>query len=382
MRDSINAEYMGTSSRSMAQSAADKSEAVKRVLSAKHSRDFNLPSGFSHILKEFTREAIRRQPQSPEEIYALAAEHFRQLEFLHRPFALISASVPNPSGGWRTVLSRGLLVQLSPDNFSIQWGEQITLTTNFASGPLHVRDMLYVNGALLILDGNSGTVFEVVKEKLVPRHIIANGDGTMASPFLAQWMTMKDGDLWVGGLGHHEDVEDPAHPHPHMWVKTVGRGGVIQHIDWEKNYQQLTLNYNGEEDDTSFLIHGAARWNRNHKKWFFIPRKGYSPPPAQEYFTNPGILVTGDDFAAVDGFFLDDTDHNFEFTAFDFVPNEVDEDGNDSKIMVIKVPTKSDRTFGLESYVSILDISNQEIRPVMEDVLVPNAFDIEGLIFF
>eukprot|EP00696_Hemimastix_kukwesjijk_P011124 gnl/Hemi2/23971_TR8041_c0_g1_i1.p1 gnl/Hemi2/23971_TR8041_c0_g1~~gnl/Hemi2/23971_TR8041_c0_g1_i1.p1 ORF type:complete len:363 (-),score=122.93 gnl/Hemi2/23971_TR8041_c0_g1_i1:107-1195(-) len=354
-------------------------EQVRRVLTSKHNRGFHLPQGFPHILKEFSREYIRNQPEGTA-VYQFAANYFSRLSRVNRPFAVISEATPDGSGNWSTTITRGLLVQdRNTNQYSINWGEQIKVTSGFASKgrQFQVRDMLYTNGSIFILDASTGTVFECLNNKLVPRHILADSDGTQSTPFLAQWMTMKGGELWVGGLGHHEVDENGEEINTsYMWVKSIGAGGRVTHHDWKQQYQALNLQFNSEEDDPSYLIHGACRWSPSHDKWFFIPRKGYSSHPAQEYFVCNGLFIASEDFSVLDGTYLADPNTVFEMTAFEFVPGRVDEEGRENEIMVVK-------NVGDKSYIALHEIiSGSEMKLVMEDLEVPGTKQLEGLIFF
>lgn len=53
-------------------------------------------------------------------------------------------------------------------------------------------------------------------------------------------MTVRDGVLWIGGLGKEwtstVGVVENFHP---QWVKSVGHLGDVQHHDWVANYNLL-----------------------------------------------------------------------------------------------------------------------------------------------
>lgn len=45
-------------------------------------------------------------------------------------------------------------------------------------------------------------VYEIDQQhNLVPWVILRNGNGRLSDAFKAEWMTVKDGNLYVGGLG-------------------------------------------------------------------------------------------------------------------------------------------------------------------------------------
>lgn len=51
-------------------------------------------------------------------------------------------------------------------------------------------------------------VFEILKGHLVPWVILEDGPGTVDKGFKAEWMTIKNRHLYVGGLGKEWTTED------------------------------------------------------------------------------------------------------------------------------------------------------------------------------
>ena len=57
-------------------------------------------------------------------------------------------------------------------------------------------------GKLLTCDDRTGIIYEVADGKHVyARYILSNGDGNRAKGFKCEWMTVKDGLLYVGSTG-------------------------------------------------------------------------------------------------------------------------------------------------------------------------------------
>ena len=58
--------------------------------------------------------------------------------------------------------------------------------------------------------------------------------------FKAEWATVKNERLLVGGLGKEwtttTGVVQNLDP---QWIKSIGPQGDIQHIDWHKNYNAM-----------------------------------------------------------------------------------------------------------------------------------------------
>ena len=62
----------------------------------------------------------------------------------------------------------------------------------------------------------------------------------LVSGFKCEWMTVRNGVLWVGGLGKEWTstlgVIENFNP---QWVKSVGHLGDVQHHNWISNYNAL-----------------------------------------------------------------------------------------------------------------------------------------------
>jgi len=60
------------------------------------------------------------------------------------------------------------------------------------------------------------------------------------SGFKCEWATVKDGRLYIGGLGKEwtTGTGEVVNTNP-QWVKSIGVMGDIQHHDWKENYNAL-----------------------------------------------------------------------------------------------------------------------------------------------
>ena len=58
--------------------------------------------------------------------------------------------------------------------------------------------------------------------------------------FKCEWATVKDGRLYVGGLGKEWTTTEGevVNLNP-QWVKSVGANGDVQHHDWSSKYNAL-----------------------------------------------------------------------------------------------------------------------------------------------
>ena len=104
-------------------------------------------------------------------------------------------------------------------------------------------------------------VFEVRGGHLVPWVILEDGPGSVDKGFKAEWMTVKDHHLYIGGLGKEWTSQEGVcvhacgggerawkcfplsaqvyvNDHP-QYVKVVDSAGVVQHQPWARNYNRM-----------------------------------------------------------------------------------------------------------------------------------------------
>ena len=69
---------------------------------------------------------------------------------------------------------------------------------------------------------------------MIPWLILSDGDGTAEKGFKGEWMTVKDRQLIVGGMGKEYTQRDGsiAHQNPEF-VKFVTPGGAVTHHNWK-----------------------------------------------------------------------------------------------------------------------------------------------------
>ena len=82
--------------------------------------------------------------------------------------------------------------------------------------------------------------FQIVNKSVVPWVFLDDGPGKEVKPLKGEWMTVKNEDLYVGGLGKEwsTPLGEFVNDHP-MWVKIVDRHGKIRHVNWHENYVKV-----------------------------------------------------------------------------------------------------------------------------------------------
>jgi soluble calcium-activated nucleotidase 1 len=196
---------------------------------------------------------------------------------------------------WKSLLKQGRLTR-SPTTglYSVEWlPQEILLTSKLNEGGrgMELSELCYYNNKLFSVDDRTGAVFVIQGEKAVAEYILADGDGTDEKGFKAEWMTVKDGLLYVGSMGKEWIQNGVATSSGALWVKTIDREGRIKHIDWSDNYSQMRKATGTEYP--GYLLHEAVSWNPVEKKWYFFPRRvsteAYDPDLDEERCGNIAI---------------------------------------------------------------------------------------------
>ncbi|VDN32070.1 unnamed protein product [Gongylonema pulchrum] len=178
---------------------------------------------------------------------------------------------------WQSYMKEGVLT-LNNDytHASVLWDDktEISLYSTFAAGgrSMELSDLVVFDGRLLSVDDRTGILYRIEQGVAYPWVYVSDGDGSTAKGFKGEWMTVKDDDLWVGGLGKEwtttEGVFVNFNP---MWVKRVTREGTVEHINWIDEYKKLRSALGIEWP--GYMIHESAQWSTVYRKWFFLPRR-------------------------------------------------------------------------------------------------------------
>ena len=106
---------------------------------------------------------------------------------------------------------------------------------------MELSELVHYNGYLYAPDDRTGIgmliiillltviVYKIVDDMVIPSHILMNGDGMTNKGFKAEWATVKDGKMYVGGIGkewiNNEGVLINNHP---QWVKIIDQNGSVE----------------------------------------------------------------------------------------------------------------------------------------------------------
>jgi len=213
---------------------------------------------------------------------------------------------------------------------SLSWDDdgEVLLSSTLGMGgrAMELSELSVFNGNLLTVDDRTGVVYRIQEGHVIPWVILSDGDGTKTKGFKAEWSTMKEGQLWVGGLGKEwTNTQGDLENYDPMWVKIVGIEGQVQHRDWTHNYKAVRaavgVTWPG------YMIHEAVCWSPIRRRWVFLPRRvskeRYDDVSDERMGTN--LLITADEhFSDIQTFRLGPLDPTHGFSSFKFLPGSKD----------------------------------------------------------
>jgi len=241
---------------------------------------------------------------------------------------------------------------------------------------MELSELVVFNGRLYTCDDRTGIVYEVLLRKkllVMPWIILPDGDGLSSNKgFKCEWMSVKDGVMYVGGLGKEwtTTTGELVNRNP-QWIKIVQPSGFVTHKDWSSVYDKIRakagFSYPG------YMIFESGVWSDVHRSWFFMPRRASAEPYDEKLDEKraTNLLVKADaDFDRIKVMTIGEVNPIRGYSSFKFVPYTDDE---------IIVALKSEESNGqISSYISVFRISGEML---LHDTLVSNELKYEGIEF-
>ncbi|KAM3863730.1 soluble calcium-activated nucleotidase 1 [Diretmus argenteus] len=232
---------------------------------------------------------------------------------------------------WFSYLRRGyLLVSQSGDRVAVEWDtDRVVLESHLAEKGrgMELSELVVFNGKLYSVDDRTGVVYHIDGDTAVPWVILPDGDGSVAKGFKAEWLAVKDEQLYVGGLGKEwtTTAGEFVNNNPE-WVKVVGYRGDVQHENWVPKYNSLKSA--AGIGPPGYLIHESAAWSDTLQRWFFLPRRAsterYEETADERRATNL-VLSCPPNFKDVIVSHVGPQNPTHGFSSFKFVPNTDDQ---------------------------------------------------------
>lgn len=276
---------------------------------------------------------------------------------------------------WGSILKNGLLSRDRSGNYRIEWSNEITIKSkiNEDGRGMELSDLTYFNNHLYSFDDRTGIVYEIDSERsqVIARHILVDGNGRNNKGFKCEWSTVKDGVLYVGGLGKEWTTpEGELKSRDPQYVKTIDADGRIEHISWVHVYELLRTATGYESP--GYLIHEAVRFNPVNRRWYFMPRRAsyevYNDALDEERGANL-VISTNEYFSEIQTFKIGHQIPSHGFSAFAFLPYREHE--------VVALKTE-ELNGAIATYITVFNFETKEV--LMEETKI-DSVKFEGVEF-
>nr|XP_046261697.1 soluble calcium-activated nucleotidase 1b isoform X2 [Scatophagus argus] len=274
---------------------------------------------------------------------------------------LDTASRSSKDQTWVSYMKRGYLtVSDSADRLEVEWdAEMVTLESHLAEKGrgMELSELVVFNGHLYTVDDRTGVVYRIEGNQAVPWVILPDGDGLVSKGFKAEWLTVKDEHLYVGGLGKEWTTTsgEVLNNNPE-WVKIVGYHGDVEHENWVPYYNALRSAAGIQPP--GYLIHESAAWSERLQHWFFLPRRAsherYEETADERRATNL-LLSCPADFSYVSVRHVGPLNPTRGFSSFKFVP-----DTDDQIILALK---SEEDAGNIATYITAFTLDGRVLMP-------------------
>eukprot|EP00916_Digyalum_oweni_P005861 GHVL01010155.1.p1 GENE.GHVL01010155.1~~GHVL01010155.1.p1 ORF type:complete len:383 (-),score=60.74 GHVL01010155.1:280-1428(-) len=300
----------------------------------------------------------------------------------------LDSKVNSSKLSYRSYLKKGYLKGFSTatrnQRYIIDWSDELEIRSQLNEGGrgMELSDLVYWDGRLLAPDDRTGIIFEIFphENKVSPKYIISEGDGSSDKGMKIEWMLTKDNDLWLGSLGREFIDPNGKKIDSNFWVTQIKSSGQLIRHDWTHVYNKiqetLGVPYPG------YCNHEAVRWSIYLKRWVFLPRRVSSEPFSDEEDSIKGansMLFVEDELINSHSAHVPDVvqvkeliDPSRGFSAFDFIP------GTDDRIILAIKSQEGGASNGQMTYSTIFNIYGDIL---MNETLISDRYKFEGLVF-
>jgi len=277
--------------------------------------------------------------------------------------------------GWGSILKTARLSRNERGEYSVEWIGQINIESkiNEDGRGMELSDLTFFNNNLYSFDDRTGIVYEIDAERsqVIARHILVDGNGRNNKGFKCEWSTVKDGLLYVGGLGKEWTTNDgQIKSRDPQYIKTIDAEGRIEHISWVHVYQGLreATGYLSP----GYLIHEAVRFNPVNRRWYFLPRRASFDAynDALDEKRGSDLVITTDEYHQdIKDFHIGNLIQSHGFSAFAFVPYR------EYEVIVLKTEEVDGK---IATYITAFDFEKKKI--LMEETKIADV-KFEGIEF-
>nr|CDJ91194.1 Apyrase domain containing protein [Haemonchus contortus] len=133
---------------------------------------------------------------------------------------------------------------------------------NVKGRAMELSDLTVFHNRVLTPDDRTGLISEIRDNQIIPWVFLNSGPGNTTDAFKCEWMTIKDGLLYVGSHGVEYKTRHGSHRN-NMWVKTVSSKGEVRGTNLLISSTNL--------DQFEFKTVGEVVPERGYSAFAFIP---------------------------------------------------------------------------------------------------------------
>jgi len=274
-------------------------------------------------------------------------------------------------GQWKSMLKYGKLMRNpGTGKYTVSWNKDVDITSPYNDGSrgMELSDLTYFNEQLLTFDDRTGIAYFIEQGKVIPKHILMDGNGHNEKGLKVEWATVKDSHLYVGSTGKEWTTTkgEFVNNNP-QWIARVDVEGRIERVDWGQHYTALRKATNTLFP--GYLLHEAVRWNPALRRWFFLPRRVSHEPYDEALDEERGsntVISTNEEFSDIRISHIGENKPTHGFSAFQFLPFR------EHEVVALKSEEHHD---DIHTYLMVFDLAGQVL---LEETLVGNV-KFEGL---
>eukprot|EP00918_Siedleckia_nematoides_P071992 GHVU01157273.1.p1 GENE.GHVU01157273.1~~GHVU01157273.1.p1 ORF type:complete len:362 (-),score=32.84 GHVU01157273.1:951-1979(-) len=228
---------------------------------------------------------------------------------------------------FRTYMMDLFLTEKARDVYEVKFNDhpaELRGKHNEAGRGMELSELVLYEGRLLCFDDRTGITYELTKDnKLVPRHVLAEGDGYSNKGMKIEWATIKDDELYVGSFGKEFTTPDGTKivSENNFWIAIVDEYGNVRQVNWKDNYNLMRKAVKAEYP--GYMIHEAINWSPAIERWIILPRRVSSQPYNEDLDLKRGsniMMIANEDFSKIETRTVGEVVPERGFSSFKFVP--------------------------------------------------------------
>lgn len=276
---------------------------------------------------------------------------------------------------YQSILLGGKLIKNANGTYAVipEKETPISTTSNVGGRGMELSEVVEFGGRKIAADDKTGFLYDITDPQNIKEWVkLAEGDGSDANAGQkSEWMTIKDGKLYVGSHGKVMPKKGGGFENSQQWVKVIDENGKVQNVDWSKPYEKIKEAL--EIPKEGYVVHEAMEWLDDTKEWVIFPRKistkEYETVNDEMHSGTNRYIVANEDFSKIE---VKDVKGDVYLergvSSFERIPNTND-------LAIIKTVEHGKTQ---ETYLEIVDYKSGEQK--LAPILISNDKKFEGIL--